>query len=120
MQEILENIKARRKEKGFTQADMAQKLGISQNAYKNIELGNVELKVKTLQQIGDILGIQLSIVSQNNSQTPAILDNNGKDNLQTVDLELLLGQSEIKRKLESIENDQKEIKSFLQKLFGKK
>jgi len=57
--EILELIREKRKEKGITQADMAGKLGISQSAYKDIELGKTDLKVRTLQQIADVLGINL-------------------------------------------------------------
>lgn len=114
-QYILEIIKQARKNKGFTQADMAQQLGISQNAYKDIEIGKTELKVKTLQQIELVLDIQLLAPPANNA---AVVKTNDDTNVPPVDLELLLGQNEIRRKLESIENDQREIKSFLQKLLG--
>jgi DNA-binding XRE family transcriptional regulator len=40
--EFCERVKARRKELGLTQVDMAERLGISQPAYQAIETGRFE------------------------------------------------------------------------------
>jgi transcriptional regulator with XRE-family HTH domain len=50
------NIPLFRKEKGYTQEQMAEKLGISQNAYNKIENGKSNVKAETLKKIAVILG----------------------------------------------------------------
>ena len=45
-----------RLEQGYTQEDMAEKLGISQNAYSKIENGKSNVKAETLKKIAVILG----------------------------------------------------------------
>jgi len=60
MNDIARNIKQIRELKSFTQAYMAQELGISQPAYTKIEQGLTILKIDRLQQIADILEVDIS------------------------------------------------------------
>jgi transcriptional regulator with XRE-family HTH domain len=104
--EILELIKERRKEKGITQSEMATKLGISQSAYKDIEIGKTDLKVRTLQQIADILGIDLFSKKGTNQEQSLIAVN--PENIYTDLYELKRNQedmkNEINEKLDAILN----------------
>jgi transcriptional regulator with XRE-family HTH domain len=60
MESILENIKQIRKQKLFTQKDLAEKLGITPAGYNKIESGSNDLSYKMLQQIADVF--QMSVV----------------------------------------------------------
>jgi transcriptional regulator with XRE-family HTH domain len=56
-EEIRNRIKARRKEQQLSQADLAEKLSISQTAYYKIEKGNTGLISDHLPKIASILNI---------------------------------------------------------------
>lgn len=60
VQDILDIIRETRKQKGLSQREVAEFLNISQNAYKDIEVGNTELKVKTLFLLDEFLGLDLN------------------------------------------------------------
>lgn len=51
-------IKEKRIEKGFSQAEMARKLNISQQAYSRYELGMREAGLQMILDIAEILGFQ--------------------------------------------------------------
>lgn len=55
--ELLVLIKKTREEKGISQRDMAKHLGIAQSSYNQIESGSTSLKVETLFEIAEFLGI---------------------------------------------------------------
>jgi transcriptional regulator with XRE-family HTH domain len=57
---VHEKIKLVRQTKGFTQEDVAEQLGMSPNAYGDIERGASDVKLSKLQKISDILGINLA------------------------------------------------------------
>jgi transcriptional regulator with XRE-family HTH domain len=59
------NIQLFRKEKNFTQERMAEKLGISQNAYNKIENGHCNIKAETLEHIALILGKDIKDLVKN-------------------------------------------------------
>jgi transcriptional regulator with XRE-family HTH domain len=59
VKDILEIVRYTRKQKGLSQREVAEFLNISQNAYKDIETGKTELKVKTLFQLDEFLGLDL-------------------------------------------------------------
>lgn len=62
----INKIKKVRKEKGFTQKDIADKLGISQVAYSKIEKGEVELGVDRFFLLLDFLGMENPFYKNNN------------------------------------------------------
>ncbi|MEG2415915.1 MAG: helix-turn-helix transcriptional regulator [Romboutsia sp.] len=45
---------------GIKQKDMAKKLGVSPQYLSRLESGKIDLKISTLKQIADILGISVS------------------------------------------------------------
>jgi len=57
--EILSRIKALREQNSFSQYEMGQKLGISQNAYYKIEKGYTKLDLQRLIQLSYIFEIEL-------------------------------------------------------------
>ncbi|WP_185731329.1 helix-turn-helix domain-containing protein [Larkinella rosea] len=57
MANIYENIRSFRAEKGLTQEDMAEKLGINQGSYARLERGETELTLKRLDQIAAIFEV---------------------------------------------------------------
>jgi len=57
--EICDRLKEARKQKGFKQNEMAEKLGISRAGYSRIENGFVELTTKNLLKIAEILEVSL-------------------------------------------------------------
>jgi len=57
---INEKIRRIREAKDLTQEQMAEKLGISQSAYGDIERGDNDPKLSKLQKIADIFEMQLS------------------------------------------------------------
>jgi transcriptional regulator with XRE-family HTH domain len=57
---VHEKIKLVRQAKGLTQEDVAEKLGLSPNAYGDIERGDSDPKLSKLQKIADILEMDLS------------------------------------------------------------
>lgn len=59
MNKILENLEAIRAEKGLKQEYVAQKLGISQQAYSRYFSEQDDMKVSRLQQICSALGVSL-------------------------------------------------------------
>ena len=98
--EILELIRERRKELGITQADMAGKLGISQSAYKDIEIGKTDLKVKTLEQIAKILGIDFFDRKKHTKEQALVVVN--PENIYGDLNELRRQQEEMNNKLDEI------------------
>jgi transcriptional regulator with XRE-family HTH domain len=54
MNNFSENIKKIRLEKGLTQVDMANKLGIKQSSYQQIESGRNDISLSRLQQIVEV------------------------------------------------------------------
>ena len=57
-----QNLKLFREASNYTQQEVADKLGIDRGAYANYESGNREMPFKLLSQIGDIYGINLSVL----------------------------------------------------------
>jgi transcriptional regulator with XRE-family HTH domain len=51
-------MKKKRLEKGLSQAEVAKKLNISQQAYGRYELGQRECGLRLLFEIGDVLGFE--------------------------------------------------------------
>ncbi len=55
---LLEVIKNKRKHSSISQKEIAEKVGISPQAYSNLENGKSEITLKRLDEILEVLGIQ--------------------------------------------------------------
>ena len=58
-QQIGKKIKEAREKKGFTQAEVAEKVGLNTNYYAVIERGEVKTSYENIEKICKILGIKL-------------------------------------------------------------
>lgn len=116
--ELLELIKQKRKEKNISQQDVADYLGISQNAYKNIELGRTSLKLETLYQIAQYLGIDV-FSQQRNQKEESLVAINPNDIFKNIS-ELKKGQDDIKNELKKNQDEVTQKMEELLELFKKK
>lgn len=58
--EIYEKIRFLRQFKGWSQDEMAEKLGITLNGYANIEHGKTDIQLSRLEQIAKVFGVDIS------------------------------------------------------------
>lgn len=73
--EFSERLKTLRKEAGFTQVDVAEKLGISQPAYASWERGAKKPTQDNLVKIAQILNVSVDYLVGNSQETSDELDN---------------------------------------------
>jgi transcriptional regulator with XRE-family HTH domain len=74
--EIHEKLKILRLCKGWSQDDMAEKLGYSLNGYAKIERGETELKVDKLEKIAETVGVNLQqLLGMNEKNVFNLIDN---------------------------------------------
>lgn len=59
---VAKNIREIREFRKLTQTHLAEKLGISQNAYSKIELAYSKITIERLLDISEILNVELSIL----------------------------------------------------------
>lgn len=59
---VAKNIREIREFRKYTQTYLADKLGISQNAYSKIELAYSKITIERLLDISAVLGVELSIL----------------------------------------------------------
>lgn len=73
MQYLHKRIREARNARGFSQKEMAEKLGISQPGYQQIESGKYpDMKISTLTQICDILGESADWLLDINTDSPGL------------------------------------------------
>lgn len=107
MNKILENLEAIRAEKGLKQEYVAQKLGISQQAYSRYFSEQDDMKVSRLQQICSAIGVSLvDVVTWPEHYVP--------------ELEATPQCEECRKKDEIIENLNELLTVYKQKLKAKK
>lgn len=102
IEHILSLIKNRRKALGITQKQMAEHISLSQNAYKDIEIGKTKLTLVHLFKILEILKIDFSELS-----------------LKTITAETPEDEEDIKKLLIHQTKENREIKAMLKKLLDK-
>ncbi|MEO1652123.1 MAG: helix-turn-helix transcriptional regulator [Bacteroidota bacterium] len=127
---LLKLIRDTRKKRNMTQAQVAELLGLSQNGYKNIEIGNTDLKVDMLIQLMQILGIQNDIFNSKVPEPPATeTASNLPQKIKSMEdlYGLLSGQLARKsdldkqgKQLENLQNQMSELQKLLEKLLNKK
>lgn len=59
MNKILENVEKLRKERNFSQAELANRLGVMQSAYSRMITNTDDVKLSMLLRIADILEVSL-------------------------------------------------------------
>jgi len=76
MEQVLENIKRIRKQKGYSHENMAHELDISQVAYSKLEKSDTKLSVERLYKIADILETKVGDILEVNPDTAFHQTNN--------------------------------------------
>lgn len=103
--EIGKKIKTMRKQKGLTQKELAQKLGVSQQMINQYENNSSNLTFETLQKIATALDASINeLIDESGTNDYEILKDNF-DKSQDQDLFTRLGLKNIKYKLNNIEYD---------------
>ena len=118
IKELLELIKAKREEKGISQREIADYLGISQPAYRNIENGQTSLKVETLYQIAQYLGINI-FAQSNNPKEESLVAVNPADIFKNIG-DLKKGQDDIKNDMKKQQEETNQKLDEILKLFKNK
>jgi transcriptional regulator with XRE-family HTH domain len=76
---VHEKIRSCRREKGWSQEDMAEKLDLSVNGYANIERGETDVQLSRLEQIAETFGIKLlELFSWGEKNVFCIVNNNNQ------------------------------------------
>lgn len=84
------NILKRRKEAGLSQEEMAEKIGISRTAYRNIETGKTRLISRHAENMASILGVsteELLFGNSRNSATDTLSDIKARYDTRIKDME---------------------------------
>lgn len=62
--ELLSQLKERRKELGYTQRDVAEKAGIPQSTLARLESGIISPRIDTLINVGLVIGLKLTFIDK--------------------------------------------------------
>lgn len=77
---LRQNIRDIREDKHFTQADMAEKLGLSITGYAKIERGQSQINIERLQQISKVLEVSIAELIPLFGDDGVVVFNNSNDN----------------------------------------
>lgn len=98
--QLRQNIRDFREDKHFTQADMAEKLGMSVTGYAKLERGESQIRVERLQQIAQILEVNVEELMESGNQGTVVFNNSNDNFSNSSNFILSLGnpvlESEIK------------------------
>ena len=66
-----ENIRSLRIDKGYTQKQIAEQLGVSQNTYSQYEIGVLNYPIEALEKLADFYGVSVDyLLGRTNTKTP--------------------------------------------------
>lgn len=68
-----------RKDRGLSQMEVAEKIGLSQNSYSRIERGVTRLSVEKIEQIADALGVNFDMILTLSDRTQRAIDADWED-----------------------------------------
>lgn len=69
MKTVIKKLKELRRAKGYTQSEIAEKLGITQSTYSYWEAGKVKIDSGSLKQLSNILGVSTDYLLENSINT---------------------------------------------------
>ena len=99
--DILDLIKTKRKEKGITQKEIANFIGVSEMTYIRIENGQSELKLSQYIDICKFLGVEL-VTNKDSTKETALITSKESD-VSNVWQELREQKNEIKKQSEKLD-----------------
>ncbi len=66
-----ENIRSLRIDNGYTQKQIAQQLGVSQNTYSQYEIGVLNYPIEALEKLADFYGVSVDyLLGRTSTKTP--------------------------------------------------
>jgi len=66
-----ENIRSLRIDNGYTQKQIAEQLGVSQNTYSQYEIGVLNYPIEALEKLADIYGVSVDyLLGRTNTKIP--------------------------------------------------
>ena len=66
-----ENIRSLRIDNGYTQKQIAEQLGVSQNTYSQYEIGVLNYPIEALEKLADFYGVSVDyLLGRTNTKTP--------------------------------------------------
>ena len=66
-----ENIRSLRIDNGYTQKQIAEQLGVSQNTYSQYEIGVLNYPIEALEKLADFYGVSVDyLLGRTNMKTP--------------------------------------------------
>lgn len=115
---IGENIKKYRKERGFTQKELAERSNLSRSYLADLERNRYNPSLDSLKLIADSLGIHVSILLGENKHTAEVNANN-KDNIVGLEEEFPEGVYVLRRASKELSPEAREqmlkiMKTFLE------
>jgi transcriptional regulator with XRE-family HTH domain len=75
MNKVYNNILKLRKANSLSQTDLAEKLGISQDAVSKLEKGSVQLTIERLEQLAELFGMSIDDILHYGEEKPQVVDN---------------------------------------------
>lgn len=86
MEQLIENIKKLRKEKGLTQQDIADVVNMHRSNYSKVEKGERELSVNALVKLAELFGVTLDELVSSDSTVPKEIIIKDKSTLEQANL----------------------------------
>jgi len=99
--ELLTLIREKREEKGLSQKQIAEALGMAQQTYQQIESGKTDLKLRTLYVIAEYLGIDITVSKSKGSNLIALNPDDVINKINKID-NIEAKQDDINQKLDEI------------------
>lgn len=88
---LRQNIRDIREDKHFTQADMAEKLGLSITGYAKIERGQSQINIERLQQISKVLEVSVAELISFGDDGVVVFNNSNDNFSNSSNFSLALG-----------------------------
>jgi transcriptional regulator with XRE-family HTH domain len=115
---VYEKIRFMREMKGWSQEDMAGKLGISLNGYTNIERGVTDTQLSRLEQIAQTLGVDIvELFTFGEKNIVFVATNNSNSHVQNVNFSQEAVAFELEKSQLLVEQQAKEI-NYLQEIIA--
>lgn len=113
-EQIRKNIRDIREHRNLTQAEMGEKLGLSETAYAKWERGEVQIRIERLQQIAQVLEVDLEDLIKTD-EAAVILFKNARDNFISENhFNVAVGNSALEAQITILNRDIEHLHEIIQ------
>lgn len=99
---LRQNIRDIREDKHFTQADMAEKLGLSITGYAKIERGQSQINIERLQQISKVLEVSIAELISFGDDGVVVFNNSNDNFSNSSNFSLALGNPALEAEISNL------------------